>query len=152
LVDLVHPGKAALSAAASEAMHQFELGDIADNKPDSISFGRQKTVAIARAVATAPSVLLLDEPAAGLDDHEATELAQLIRTLSDDWGIGVLLVEHKIDMIMAISDHVTVLDGGRVLTAGTPDAVGRNPLVHAAYLGDPEVAGGGTELVDSEYR
>ena len=111
-----------------------------DNSPESISFGRRKVVAIARAVASAPSVLLLDEPAAGLDDHEAGELADLIRELAREWGIGILLVEHKIDMVMSISDRVTVLQAGRVLTSGTPAEVGKNPLVVEAYLGSTDTS------------
>jgi sulfate-transporting ATPase len=80
-------------------------------------------------------VLLLDEPAAGLDDREADELAVLIRHLADAWGVAVLLVEHKVDMIMSISDRVTVLDAGRVLAAGTPAEVRANADVLDAYLG-----------------
>ena len=135
--DLIRPGRIRLNPAAAEAMAQFELGDIADEKPANVSFGRRKTVAIARAVASNASVLLLDEPAAGLDDHEADELARLIRMLADEWGIGILLVEHKTEMIMNVCEHVTVLDGGRVLTSGRPESVGSDPKVHAAYLGVP---------------
>ena len=112
--DLVRPGRLQLTDAAREAVRKFELEDILDRRPDSISFGQRKLVAIARAVASAPSVLLLDEPAAGLDDHEAAELADLIQELARDWGIAVLLVEHKIEMVMSICDRVTVLDYGPV--------------------------------------
>ncbi len=135
LTDLLWPGRLTLSPVAREVLRQFELLDLADRKPDTISFGRRKTVAIARAVAAAPSVLLLDEPAAGLDDHEADELAALIRRLAKDWGIAVLLVEHKIDMIMSLSDRVTVLERGAVLTSGTPAEVQSHPGVLDAYLG-----------------
>ena len=86
LTDLVHPGQVHLSPAALETLRQFELVDFAQRKPKEVSFGRRKTVAIARAVASAPSVLLLDEPAAGLDDHEAAELSQLIRRLGRRLG------------------------------------------------------------------
>jgi ABC-type branched-subunit amino acid transport system ATPase component len=140
LTDLFWPGKLRLSPIAREVLRQFELLDLADNKPDTISFGRRKTVAIARSVASAPSVLLLDEPAAGLDDHEAAELAELIRHLAKDWGIAVLLVEHKIDMIMSLSDRVTVLERGSVLTSGTPAEVQAHPAVLDAYLGAPQHA------------
>jgi ABC-type branched-subunit amino acid transport system ATPase component/branched-subunit amino acid ABC-type transport system permease component len=135
LTDLVKPGRLRLTPAASEAARQFELSQILELKPENISFGQRKVVAIARAVAGAPSVLLLDEPAAGLDDHEAAELADLISTLARDWGIGILLVEHKIDMVMSVSDRVTVLEGGRVLTSGSPAEVSDNPAVIEAYLG-----------------
>jgi ABC-type branched-subunit amino acid transport system ATPase component/ABC-type branched-subunit amino acid transport system permease subunit len=137
VLDLVRPSPVVLGAAALDALHQFDLVDLVDRKPGQISFGQRKTVAIARAVATSPSVLLLDEPAAGLNDQEADELATLIRHLARDWGIGVLLVEHKVDMIMSISDRVTVLDHGRVLTSGTPGEVQADDRVITAYLGTP---------------
>jgi ABC-type branched-subunit amino acid transport system ATPase component/ABC-type branched-subunit amino acid transport system permease subunit len=135
LFDLVRPKSIRLSDAALEALHQFELQDLVDVRPSDVSFGQRKTVAIARSIARSPSVLLLDEPAAGLDDREADELAVLIRHLADAWGVAVLLVEHKVDMIMSISDRVTVLDAGRVLAAGTPAEVRANADVLDAYLG-----------------
>jgi ABC-type branched-subunit amino acid transport system ATPase component/branched-subunit amino acid ABC-type transport system permease component len=137
LTDLFWPGRATLSAAAIEAVKQFELGDIIDKRPDSISFGHRKTVAIARAIAAAPPVLLLDEPAAGLNDHEAAELARLIRMVADEWNIGVLLVEHKVDLVTSISDTITVLESGRVLAAGKPREVVASQAVIDAYLGSP---------------
>jgi ABC-type branched-subunit amino acid transport system ATPase component/branched-subunit amino acid ABC-type transport system permease component len=140
LTDLVHPGPIRLTDAALEALRQFELEGLIDQRPSEVSFGRRKTVAIARAIASAPSVLLLDEPAAGLDDHEADELAGLIRGLADSWGIAVLLVEHKVDLIMSISDRVTVLDNGRVLASGTPAEITSNSAVIDAYLGSPIAA------------
>jgi ABC-type branched-subunit amino acid transport system ATPase component/ABC-type branched-subunit amino acid transport system permease subunit len=135
ITDLFWPGRPAFSPAALEAIRQFELVELIDKKPDSISFGRRKTVAIARAIAASPSVLLLDEPAAGLGDHEAGELARLIRMVADEWNVGVLLVEHKVDMVMAISDSVTVLESGRVLASGSPEDVMADPAVIDAYLG-----------------
>ena len=97
--------------------------------------GPRKIVAIARSVASAPSVLLLDEPAAGLDDNEADELAGLIRHLADEWGIAVLLVEHKVDLILSVSDRITVLDNGAILASGTPEEIRNDPAVIDAYLG-----------------
>jgi ABC-type branched-subunit amino acid transport system ATPase component/branched-subunit amino acid ABC-type transport system permease component len=140
LTDLVWPRRPRLSGAALEAIRQFELTELIEQKPDSISFGRRKTVAIARAIAAAPSVLLLDEPAAGLNDHEAAELARLIRMVASEWNIGVLLVEHKVDMVMSISDHVTVLTFGEVLASGTPAEIMAERAVIDAYLGTASVA------------
>jgi len=80
-------------------------------------------------------VLLLDEPAAGLNDREAGELARLIRTIADEWKISVLLVEHKVDMVMSVSDHVTVLESGGILASGTPSQVMTQQAVIDAYLG-----------------
>ncbi|WP_103383266.1 branched-chain amino acid ABC transporter permease/ATP-binding protein [Pseudonocardia dioxanivorans] len=143
VTDLVAPGHVRLNAASMEAVAQFELGDVLDELPDSLSLGQRKAVAIARAVAAAPSVLLLDEPAAGLDEHEADELATLIQALAHRWGIAVLLVEHKIDIVMRICDRVTVLQSGRVLTAGPPDEVRTDPVVMDAYLGAAPLLRGG---------
>jgi sulfate-transporting ATPase len=142
VTDLFRPGRLRLTPAAREAVRRFELEGILGLKPGSISFGQRKVVAIARSMASAPSVLLLDEPAAGLDDHEAAELAALISELARDWGVAVLLVEHKIEMVMSISDRVTVLANGRVLTSGTPEEVRQDPAVIDAYLGSPQAQPG----------
>ncbi len=135
LVDLVRPGRVALSPAAQAAVQRFQLTDVLAVQPTSISFGQRKIVAIARAVAGSPSTLLLDEPAAGLGDLEADELATLIRQLAEEWGIGVLLVEHKVDLIMATCDRITVMDSGRLLASGTPSEIQSHPEVLDAYLG-----------------
>jgi sulfate-transporting ATPase len=135
LTDLVRPGRIELSPAARQAVRSFHLEDLLDVRPDSVSFGRRKEVAIARAIAGLPSVLLLDEPAAGLMDSEADDLAALIRRLADEWEIGVLLVEHKVDLILSICDRVTVMDAGRQLATGTPEEIKRHREVLDAYLG-----------------
>jgi sulfate-transporting ATPase len=135
LTDLIRPGRVRLSASAQDAVRQFGLGQLLGVRPDSIAFGQRKTVAIARSVANSPSVLLLDEPAAGLDDTEADELAALIRHLADEWGIAVLLVEHKVDLILSVSDRITVLDRGSILASGTPEEIRNDPAVIDAYLG-----------------
>ena len=94
---------------------------------------------IARAVASEPSILLLDEPASGLDSHEAEELAALIRMMADRWGIGILLVEHNLDMVLGLCDKVTVMASGEeLLGAAAPDVVRSDPAVIAAYVGDTE--------------
>ncbi|KRA31073.1 MULTISPECIES: branched-chain amino acid ABC transporter permease/ATP-binding protein [unclassified Nocardioides] len=136
ILDLLLPKKLVLSTVADQAIKEFELLGIIDRKPTEISFGRRKTVAIARAMALSPTAILLDEPAAGLDDHEAGELAALITRLAREWGVGVLLVEHKVDMIMSISDTVTVLQHGAVIASGSPDEIVRDEAVIDAYLGD----------------
>jgi sulfate-transporting ATPase len=147
--DLIRPGRIRLRGTALDALRHLELQDMADQKPAEISFGRRKEVAIARAIAAAPSVLLLDEPAAGLTDQEAGELAQLIQRLARERGIAVVLVEHKVDMIMSICDRVTVLAAGRVLSSGTPETIRSDRAVVEAYLGAP---GKADEAVEVEFR
>lgn len=136
LTDLVRPGKVQLSDEARIAIQTFRLGSVLDTPIEALSFGDRRLVAIARAVASGPSVLLLDEPAAGLSDREASELAELVRSLAHDWGIAVLLIEHNIDMVLSVCDTVTVLVEGRVLACGTSEEIRANTSVLAAYLGD----------------
>ncbi|MGW0591085.1 ABC transporter permease subunit [Streptosporangium sp. NPDC002607] len=134
LTDLVHPGRIHLNADALNAIDQCGLVPDLDLKPEQLPFGRRRLVAIARAIAAAPSVLLLDEPAAGLDNNEADELGHLIRSVADR-GVAVLLVEHRMDLITACCDTVTVLRSGRLLAAGPPHQVLTLPDVLDAYLG-----------------
>ena len=138
-IDLVKPGKVKLGTAAAAAAHEFDLDDVMDLMPGELSFGRRRLVGIARAVASEPSILLLDEPASGLDSSEAEELAALIRMMTDRWGIGVLLVEHNLDMVLNLCDRVTVMAAGeQLLGASLPDVVRAHPDVIAAYVGDTE--------------
>ncbi|MFF3371599.1 ATP-binding cassette domain-containing protein [Streptomyces sp. NPDC002680] len=138
LTDLIRPGSRPLPAHVLVAVREFGLQDSLDRPVGDLSYGERRLLAIARSVAASPSVLLLDEPAAGLSDDETRELAQLVRRLAEDWGMGVLLVEHDVDMVMSVCDQVVVLDFGRRICAGTPEEVRRDPAVRAAYLGDLE--------------
>ncbi|MET7731904.1 branched-chain amino acid ABC transporter permease/ATP-binding protein [Streptomyces sp. NPDC005402] len=138
LTDLVRPGTRPLPSHVLIAVREFGLQDSLDRPVGDLSYGERRLLAIARAVAASPSVLLLDEPAAGLSDDETRELAHLVRRLAEDWGMGVLLVEHDVDMVMSVCDQVVVLDFGRRICAGTPEEVRRDPAVRAAYLGDLE--------------
>ena len=135
VTDLVWPGQPSLGPAAVAAVREFELESDLDRFPSELAFGRRRLVAIARAIAAEPSVLLLDEPAAGLDEQETMELGNLIVRLAHDWGLAVLLIEHDVGMVMRTCDRVEALDFGRSLASGTPSEIASNPAVIAAYLG-----------------
>lgn len=112
----------------------FRRGERAGNLP----IGEQRILEIGRAVATEPRLLLLDEPAAGLNIRETRELGSLIRRIRDEKNVTVVLVEHDMDLVMRISDCITVLNFGEVIAEGTPLEVQKNPEVVAAYLGEEE--------------
>ena len=136
-VDLVRPGRPALTPVAAAAVREFGLEPDLDALPGELPHGRRRLVAIARAVAASPSVLLLDEPAAGLTSVETEELGRLVRWLAHDVGLAVLLIEHDVALVLSVCDRVAVLDFGRLIALGGPDVVAEDPTVVAAYLGTP---------------
>jgi ABC-type branched-subunit amino acid transport system ATPase component/ABC-type branched-subunit amino acid transport system permease subunit len=138
--ELVRPTKTTLSPVAMAAVQDFGLGPILHKSPDEISYGQRRLVAIARAVAAEPSVLLLDEPAAGLSEHESGEFAHLVRRLADTWGMAVLVIEHDMNFVMSICDRITVIDFGKFVCEGSPAEVRVNRSAIAAYLGDESEA------------
>jgi len=136
--DLVWPVDVPLPDRVISTINEFELEDDLDATVEDLSYGRRRLLAMARAVATESSVLLLDEPAAGLGDGETAELAHLVSRLAKEWGIAVLLVEHDMNFVMSVCDELVVLDFGRKIAEGPPSAVRNNPAVIAAYLGEEE--------------
>jgi branched-chain amino acid transport system ATP-binding protein len=127
--------EAAARRRALELLERVGLGGAADVEAGSLPLGHQKRLEIARALALGPRLLLLDEPAGGLNPAETDELMTLIRSLRDRERLTVMLVEHNMDLVMRISDRVAVLHYGRKLAEGKPHEVARNPAVIEAYLG-----------------
>ncbi|MGH2939688.1 MAG: ABC transporter permease subunit [Solirubrobacterales bacterium] len=138
--DLVWPVDAPLPDKVLSTIREFELEDDLDRQVEDLPYGRRRLLALARAVATRSSVLLLDEPAAGLGDAETGELAHLVGRLAKEWGIAVLLVEHDMNFVMSVCDELVVLDFGRMIATGKPSEVRNDPAVIAAYLGEEEDA------------
>jgi sulfate-transporting ATPase len=140
LIDLVRPGRGRITPATVAAIDTFRLAEHLHRLPTELAYGTRHLVAIARAVAAAPKVLMLDEPAAGLSEVERAEVGDLIRHLADDRGIAVLLVEHDVELVRRVSDRAIALDFGKQIAAGTPDEVLADPRVVEAYLGGAQPA------------
>ena len=120
---------------AARWLDRIGLRAMADRPAGDLPYGAQRRLEIARAMCTDPLLLCLDEPAAGLNPRESAELAVLLRSIRDEGGRGILLIEHDMSVVMTLSDHVVVLDHGARIAAGTPDEIKSDPAVIAAYLG-----------------
>ena len=126
---------ARLKQRARALLERFDLADLADHPADALSYGHQRKVEMARALATDPRFVLLDEPIAGMNDVESDALASIFRAFAKD-GMGVLLIEHNVRFVARLCTRVYVLDGGRLIAEGTAEEVLADPAVIAAYLGN----------------
>ncbi|MGB3072456.1 MAG: ABC transporter ATP-binding protein [Ottowia sp.] len=124
-----------VSARVAELLAFARLEEVADVLVSELSFGTRKRVELARALAMQPRLLLLDEPAAGLNHQEVEELLGWIRQIRDGMGVSVLLIEHHMNLVMRVSDQVVVLEFGRKIAEGTPEEISAHPEVIRAYLG-----------------
>ena len=128
------------NARAMELLDFMGLADVANVKAGSLPYGVQRRLEIVRALATSPSIILLDEPAAGMNPSETTELMHQIRRIRDTFHIAIFLIEHDMNLVMNVCEAIAVVNYGRLIAKGTPEEIRANPAVIEAYLGKEESA------------
>ncbi|MEJ8813996.1 ATP-binding cassette domain-containing protein [Variovorax ureilyticus] len=135
---------------ASQVLEAMGLGALAAQQAGALPYTDERRIAIARAIVGRPRYLLLDEPAAGMSEHEAGELSELIARLVRELGCGVLLIEHNVRMVLDTCSHIVVLDSGQVIESGDPRTVSQSERVRHAYMGTTADVHGGVESVERE--
>ena len=118
-----------------ELLHIFQMENMTAQQAGSLPYGAQRRLEIVRSLATNPGILLLDEPAAGMNPSETAELMETIRKIRDEFHIAIMLIEHDMKLVMGICEGIAVLNYGRIIAKGTPDEIRNNPVVIEAYLG-----------------
>lgn len=131
-------GEDTMTKMAIELLKVFDLEKFADVKACNLPYGKQRKLEIARALATSPKLLLLDEPAAGMNPTETAELMETIKIVRERFHVAILLIEHDMKLVMGICDKIAVLNFGTIIAFGTPAEIKSNPDVIAAYLGNDE--------------
>ena len=125
-----------LKYCAEGLLERIGLSEYRDELASSLPYGAQRRLEIARALATEPSFLLLDEPAAGMNPQESLELMNFIRQIRDEFNLTILLIEHDMKVVMGVCEHIWVLEYGKLIAEGNADAIRSNPRVIEAYLGE----------------
>ena len=133
-----HKAEKRANEKAMELLDFMGLADVADQKAGSLPYGVQRRLEIVRALASNPSIILLDEPAAGMNPSETTELMHQIRRIRDTFHIAIFLIEHDMNLVMNVCETIAVVNYGRLIAKGTPDEIRENPAVIEAYLGKQE--------------
>jgi branched-chain amino acid transport system ATP-binding protein len=136
-------GRRAARALTEELLEAFRLQDVAALEARALPHGTARRLGVARALAGSPYFLLLDEPAAGLDEDESLELVELLKHVHREYSLGLVVIEHDVPLIMSLCERIHVLDHGETLAIGTPDEVSRNASVITAYLGESLGTGAG---------